>query len=536
MSTPLLFSNNSVNHQPVSQYLVEFRAGKMTAERTGPKKMMLKPVKERKGLLYVQQTDDQLMHFCWKDRQTGHIEDDLIIFPGDIEFKKISQCKTGRVFVLKFKSNDRRLFFWSQEPKVDKDDDYVTKINDYLNNPPVRDASHDSNVSNDHHEAIDFNELLHLPRQQLHDRIMNMSQNQVNELMNSLGMPPPTTEHRSRPRSPSPQSSQSSSSSSASSADNRQYSGQLASEGTGIQLNDLQRVINELNASNNQNQSQTEAQTDPVLQSNVRDEHKSKDKKIDHKNDTKNLEKSDRKSKRPKSVPKNASKSDIKTATKIQSKTETKDETKTLKSVKSQTKIPINKTTKSLPKIEIKSKSKSKPKDVSAKIGSKSDLKTTDHNISVKKDPKSDLKIDSKSVPKIASNISLKSDPKSDLKFNSKSAPKTGLKIRSKSDSKSGLKSDSKSDLKNDFESDKQIKIESKEKKAKSSTIRLKLKSKPEKTLNGVQTRSMSRKKNNQSKDDTKGSKKDSKDDKKVSKKDSKDDKKRKKGSKESKK
>ena len=40
----------------------------------------------------VEQGDDQLMLFKWKDRSSGNIEDDLIIFPDDVEFKKVPQC------------------------------------------------------------------------------------------------------------------------------------------------------------------------------------------------------------------------------------------------------------------------------------------------------------------------------------------------------------------------------------------------------------------------------------------------------------
>ena len=54
------------------------------------------------------------MHFKWKDRATGKVEDDLIIFPDDIEYKKVAQCTTGRVFVLKFTITSRRMFFWMQ--------------------------------------------------------------------------------------------------------------------------------------------------------------------------------------------------------------------------------------------------------------------------------------------------------------------------------------------------------------------------------------------------------------------------------------
>ncbi|XP_016085488.1 proteasomal ubiquitin receptor ADRM1-like [Sinocyclocheilus grahami] len=114
-----------------SKHLVEFRAGKMTLKGS-----TVTPDK-RKGLLYIQQTDDSLIHFCWKDRSTGNVEDDLIIFPDDCEFKKVNQCTTGRVFVLKFKASSKRFFFWLQEPKTDKDEEYCRKVNEYLNNPPI---------------------------------------------------------------------------------------------------------------------------------------------------------------------------------------------------------------------------------------------------------------------------------------------------------------------------------------------------------------------------------------------------------------
>ncbi|XP_067096077.1 proteasomal ubiquitin receptor ADRM1-like [Osmerus mordax] len=114
-----------------SKYLVEFRAGKMTLKGS-----TVTPDK-RKGQVYIQQTDDSLIHFCWKDRTTGNVDDDLIIFPDDCEFKRVNQCTTGRVFVLKFKAGSKRLFFWMQEPKTDKDEEYCRKVNEYLNNPPM---------------------------------------------------------------------------------------------------------------------------------------------------------------------------------------------------------------------------------------------------------------------------------------------------------------------------------------------------------------------------------------------------------------
>ncbi|CAH3141546.1 proteasomal ubiquitin receptor ADRM1-A-like [Pocillopora verrucosa] len=114
-----------------SKNLVEFRAGKMTMKGT-----TVTPDK-RKGMVYIYQSEDSLMHFCWKDRGTGNVEDDLIIFPDDIEYKRVKQCTTGRVFILKFKSSTRKFFFWMQEPKTDKDEEYSTKVNNLLNNPPT---------------------------------------------------------------------------------------------------------------------------------------------------------------------------------------------------------------------------------------------------------------------------------------------------------------------------------------------------------------------------------------------------------------
>ncbi|XP_065169207.1 proteasomal ubiquitin receptor ADRM1-like isoform X3 [Atheta coriaria] len=112
-----------------SKHLIEMRAGKMTL-----KGHTVYPDK-RKGLLYVYQSEDSLMHFSWQDRTTGVVEDDLIIFPEDCEYVKVPQCTTGRVYLLKFKSSNRRFFFWLQEPRTDKDDDHCKRINEYLNNP-----------------------------------------------------------------------------------------------------------------------------------------------------------------------------------------------------------------------------------------------------------------------------------------------------------------------------------------------------------------------------------------------------------------
>lgn len=49
--------------------LLEFKAGKMYLQG----KMC--HADKRKGLVFIHQTEDSLMHFCWKDRTTGKVEE-----------------------------------------------------------------------------------------------------------------------------------------------------------------------------------------------------------------------------------------------------------------------------------------------------------------------------------------------------------------------------------------------------------------------------------------------------------------------------
>ena len=89
------------------------------------------------GQLAAVLTSDWLL----QDRTSGSVEDDLILMPDDVEFKAVPACTTGRVFVLKFKGNDKKMFFWMQEPKSDKDEEFCKKVNDFLNNPPAPGSS-----------------------------------------------------------------------------------------------------------------------------------------------------------------------------------------------------------------------------------------------------------------------------------------------------------------------------------------------------------------------------------------------------------
>ncbi|XP_046377493.1 proteasomal ubiquitin receptor ADRM1-like [Haliotis rufescens] len=166
----------STSGRTQSKNLVEFRAGKMYM-----KEKMVHPDK-RKGQVYVYQSDDSLMHFCWKDRTSGNVEDDLIIFPDDIEFKHVPQCTTGRVYVLKFKSSTRKMIFWMQEPKSDKDEEHCKKVNEYLNNPPTPGSSRGAGGS-----GLP-SELSGLGEQDLQSILGGMSQQQLMQLLGGVGV------------------------------------------------------------------------------------------------------------------------------------------------------------------------------------------------------------------------------------------------------------------------------------------------------------------------------------------------------------
>jgi len=117
-----------------TNHLVQFNAGKLF--RDGNTKMV-KP-DNRKGTIYLSISEDSLLHFFWKDRKTNKIEDDLIIFPEEAEFVKVSEANPkDRVYVLKFKSSSQKHFFWIQEPKDDKDAEFAKKINQAIENPSM---------------------------------------------------------------------------------------------------------------------------------------------------------------------------------------------------------------------------------------------------------------------------------------------------------------------------------------------------------------------------------------------------------------
>lgn len=182
MTSPVLFSTGaSPASTGTSRNLVEFKAGKMEM-----RDKMVHAIK-RQGLVYLKQSpDDNLMHFCWKDRQSGVTEDDLILFPDDCEFKRVKECTTGRVYVLKMKSSNKKMFFWMQESKTDRDDEFCKKINELLNNPPRAGSEMSSSSDRD-----------------LQSLFGSMTQEQVAQILSSNGVNLATLLNSATGRSPS---------------------------------------------------------------------------------------------------------------------------------------------------------------------------------------------------------------------------------------------------------------------------------------------------------------------------------------------
>lgn len=103
---------------------VEFKAGRMDWDGK-----MVTADKRKGKMILLTNPEEQLMHIQWMDREKNETGIDLITI-NDAYFEKIDKCKDGRVYLLRFTSSDKKLFFWMQEPKDDKDDELIKKFNE----------------------------------------------------------------------------------------------------------------------------------------------------------------------------------------------------------------------------------------------------------------------------------------------------------------------------------------------------------------------------------------------------------------------
>ncbi|ROW11530.1 hypothetical protein VMCG_01345 [Cytospora schulzeri] len=103
--------------------IITFKAGICEVDQsTKPYKVKPSP---RSGYIYLYQAaDDDLLHFCWRERSVpaDSPELDLTMIPGDGTFIPVEPSSStpasakanGRVFVLKFESSSTRHLFWLQ--------------------------------------------------------------------------------------------------------------------------------------------------------------------------------------------------------------------------------------------------------------------------------------------------------------------------------------------------------------------------------------------------------------------------------------
>ncbi|RKP08877.1 proteasome complex subunit Rpn13 ubiquitin receptor-domain-containing protein [Thamnocephalis sphaerospora] len=122
-------------------HLLEFKAGRMF--RDGDTKWVRPD--DAKGLVYLEKSDG-LLHFHWKNRETGEIVEDLIIFEDDAEFFKVTQSP-GRVYALRFRSSGNVLFFWMQHRDEARDEILCRRLNDYIANPDAAEVMDDQTAA-----------------------------------------------------------------------------------------------------------------------------------------------------------------------------------------------------------------------------------------------------------------------------------------------------------------------------------------------------------------------------------------------------
>jgi hypothetical protein len=118
--------------------LVQFRAGKCTMSAAQPNGKYRVTCDPKPGKIALMKGNDGLTHFKWLNGQSGAVEDDRIVFPGEYVFKKVKTGRencTDRIFMLKYTSGNQRLMFWLQDKATDKDEENAKKVNDFLRDP-----------------------------------------------------------------------------------------------------------------------------------------------------------------------------------------------------------------------------------------------------------------------------------------------------------------------------------------------------------------------------------------------------------------
>ena len=73
--------------------------------------------------------DDEFYDFIWAPKNnSGNVEpDELLVIPGDVSFKKMQSCSTGRVVALTFLSSGAKNMYWLQDVGDDEELNKLTE-------------------------------------------------------------------------------------------------------------------------------------------------------------------------------------------------------------------------------------------------------------------------------------------------------------------------------------------------------------------------------------------------------------------------
>ncbi|CDK24213.1 unnamed protein product [Kuraishia capsulata CBS 1993] len=102
--------------------ILKFRAGKVQFDDSS-RVCTPQPIK---GEITVKQSEEgeDFYDFTWSpvDKTPGVSDEVLLVIPGDVTWKRVEACKTGRVYKLTFLSSGAKNLFWMQDPNDDDDD------------------------------------------------------------------------------------------------------------------------------------------------------------------------------------------------------------------------------------------------------------------------------------------------------------------------------------------------------------------------------------------------------------------------------
>jgi 26S proteasome regulatory subunit N13 len=101
---------------------IRFRAGRVLYDE----QTKIATPEQIQGVITIQPSpeEESFYSFEWtpKDKVVSVEKEELLVIPGDVTWKQITQAKTGRIFELKFLSSGARHLFWLQEVNDNEDD------------------------------------------------------------------------------------------------------------------------------------------------------------------------------------------------------------------------------------------------------------------------------------------------------------------------------------------------------------------------------------------------------------------------------